>query len=118
VVGRRALVTGGSKGVGAAIVARLSESGATVIDRVGERFGALDILVNTLGGSRASSGGFAALSDEQWHDEQWHDEQWHDELNVNLLAAVRLDRGLLPAMIKAGSGVVVHVSSIQSRMPL
>ena len=112
-VGRRALVTGGSKGVGAAIVARLSESGATVIDRVGERFGALDILVNTLGGSRASSGGFAALSDEQWHDEQWH-----DELNVNLLAAVRLDRGLLPAMIKAGSGVVVHVSSIQSRMPL
>ena len=101
-------MTGGSKGVGAAIVARLSESGATVIDRVGERFGALDILVNTLGGSRASSGGFAALSDEQWHD----------ELNVNLLAAVRLDRGLLPAMIKAGSGVVVHVSSIQSRMPL
>jgi NAD(P)-dependent dehydrogenase (short-subunit alcohol dehydrogenase family) len=30
-VGRRALVTGGSKGVGAAIVARLSESGATVM---------------------------------------------------------------------------------------
>ena len=138
-VGRRALVTGGSKGVGAAIVARLSESGATVmttartmpedypapelfvaadlstpggaqtvIDRVDERFGALDILVNTVGGSHASSGGFAALSDEQWQD----------ELNVNLLAAVRLDRGLLPAMIKAGSGVVVHVSSIQRRMPL
>jgi NAD(P)-dependent dehydrogenase (short-subunit alcohol dehydrogenase family) len=79
-----------------------------VIDRVDERFGALDILVNTVGGSHASSGGFAALSDEQWQD----------ELNVNLLAAVRLDRGLLPAMIKAGSGVVVHVSSIQRRMPL
>ena len=137
--GRRALVTGGSKGVGAAIVARLTDAGATVmttartmpddypapdlfvvadvstpdgaqtvIDRVGERFGTLDILVNTVGGSRARSGGFAALSEEQWQD----------ELNLNLLSAVRLDRGLLPAMIKAGSGVVVHVSSIQRRMPL
>ena len=138
-VGRRALVTGGSKGAGAAIVARLTEGGATVmtnartmpddyptpdlfisadvstpdgaqtvIDRVGERFGTLDILVNTVGGSRASSGGFAALSDEQWDA----------ELNLNLLAAVRLDRSLLPAMIEAGSGVIVHVSSIQRRMPL
>jgi NAD(P)-dependent dehydrogenase (short-subunit alcohol dehydrogenase family) len=137
--GRRALVTGGSKGVGAAIVARLREAGATVlttartrpvndpmpdlfvaadvstrdgartvIDRVGERLGALDILVNTVGGSHASAGGFAALSDAQWQD----------ELELNLLAAVRLDRGLLPAMIEAGSGVVVHVSSIQRRMPL
>ena len=72
------------------------------------RFGVLDILVHTAGGSHAGSGGFAALSDEQWQD----------ELNLNLLAAVRLDRGLLPAMIAAGSGVIVHVSSIQRRMPL
>jgi NAD(P)-dependent dehydrogenase (short-subunit alcohol dehydrogenase family) len=137
--GRRALVTGGSKGVGAAIVARLSEAGATVlttartvpahypapdlfvaadlstpegaqtvIDRVGDRVGTLDILVNTVGGSHARAGGFAVLSDQQWHD----------ELNLNLLAAVRLDRGLLPAMIETGSGVIVHVSSIQRRMPL
>jgi NAD(P)-dependent dehydrogenase (short-subunit alcohol dehydrogenase family) len=137
--GRRALVTGGSKGVGAAIVARLREAGATVmttartmpegypspeefvaadvstpdgartvLDRVGERLGGVDILVNTVGGSHAGSGGFAALSDDHWLD----------ELNLNLLAAVRLDRGLLPAMIEAGSGAVVHVSSIQRRMPL
>ncbi|MDB5063676.1 MAG: short-chain dehydrogenase/reductase [Chloroflexi bacterium] len=137
--GRRALVTGGSKGAGAAIVARLAEAGATVmttartmpenhprpdlfiaadistsegardvIDRVSERFGALDILVNTVGGSHAASGGFAALTDEQWHD----------ELNLNLLGAVRLDRGLLPAMIEGGGGAVVHVTSIQRRMPL
>ena len=137
--GRRALVTGGTKGTGAAIVRRLAEAGATVmttartmpggypdpglfvvadistpggaqqvIHRVGVRFGVLDILVHTAGGSHAGSGGFAALSDEQWQD----------ELNLNLLAAVRLDRGLLPAMIEAGSGVIVHVSSIQRRMPL
>jgi NAD(P)-dependent dehydrogenase (short-subunit alcohol dehydrogenase family) len=137
--GRRALVTGGSKGTGAAVAARLAEGGATVmaaartmpdgypdpglfvaadistpggaqmvIDRVARRFGVLDILVHTVGGSHASSGGFAALSEEQWQD----------ELNLNLLAAVRLDRGLLPAMIETGSGVIVHVSSIQRRMPL
>jgi NAD(P)-dependent dehydrogenase (short-subunit alcohol dehydrogenase family) len=137
--GHRALVIGGSKGTGAAVAARLAEGGATVmatartmpdgypepglfvaadvstpggaqmvIDRVSRRFGVLDILVHTVGGSNAGSGGFAALSEEQWQD----------ELNLNLLAAVRLDRGLLPAMIEAGSGVIVHVSSIQRRMPL
>ena len=83
------------------------EGARTVIDRVGERFGVLDILVNTVGGSHASSGGFAALSEQQWQE----------ELNLNLLAAVRIDRVLLPAMIEAGSGVIVHVSSIQRRMP-
>jgi NAD(P)-dependent dehydrogenase (short-subunit alcohol dehydrogenase family) len=88
--GRRALVTGGSKGTGAAIAGRLTEGGATVmttartipggypdprlfmatdiatpggtqtvIDRVRERFGVLDILIHTAGGSHASSGGFA-----------------------------------------------------------
>src|ERR1700712_3163415 len=98
--GRRALVTGGSKGVGAAIVARLREAGATVMTtartmpegypspeefvaadvstpdgartvlaRVGERLGGVDILVNTVGGSHAGSGGFAALSDDHWLDE-------------------------------------------------
>lgn len=34
------------------------------------------------------------------------------------MAAVRLDRGLLPAMLKQGSGVIIHVSSIQRRLPL
>jgi NAD(P)-dependent dehydrogenase (short-subunit alcohol dehydrogenase family) len=45
-------------------------------------------------------------------------ELWSDTLELNLLAAVRLDRGLLPDMIAAGSGAIVHVASIQRRMPL
>ena len=45
------------------------------------------------------------------------DEEWQKELNVNLMAAVRLDRGLLPSMIEQGSGVIVHVSSIQRKLP-
>jgi NAD(P)-dependent dehydrogenase (short-subunit alcohol dehydrogenase family) len=55
-----------------------------------------------------SPGGFAALSDEQWQA----------ALNLNPLAAVRLDRGLLPAMIAGRSGAVGHISSIQRHMPL
>ncbi|MFD9219228.1 SDR family oxidoreductase [Streptomyces sp. NPDC060064] len=137
-VGRRALVTGGTKGVGAAIAERLGQAGATVLVTarskpddldptlfvgadlstpegaagvVGaalERLGGVDILVHNLGGSDAPSGGFAALSEDDWAK----------ELNTNLLAAVRLDRGLLPGMIEAGTGAIVHVSSIQRRMPL
>jgi len=40
------------------------------------------------------------------------------ELNWNLMAAVRLDRALLPGMIAQGAGVIVHITSIQSRLPL
>jgi NAD(P)-dependent dehydrogenase (short-subunit alcohol dehydrogenase family) len=46
------------------------------------------------------------------------EEEWERELTLNLLAAVRLDRALLPAMVAQGSGVVIHISSIQRRMPL
>lgn len=61
-----------------------------------------------LGGSSAPGGGFAALDDAQWLA----------ELNQNLMPAVRLDRALLPAMLARGSGVIVHVSSIQRLLPL
>ncbi|MEO9323492.1 SDR family oxidoreductase [Nocardioides sp. C4-1] len=136
--GRRALVTGGSKGAGRAVVARLREMGADVwtsartmpdgYDRP-DRFveadtssaegaqavaarvaghGALDILVHVVGGSTTPPGGFAAATDEHWLR----------ELNLNLLGAVRLDQALVPAMIAAGSGSVVHVGSIQRVMPL
>jgi NAD(P)-dependent dehydrogenase (short-subunit alcohol dehydrogenase family) len=46
------------------------------------------------------------------------DEMWQRELEQNLLSAVRLDRGFLPAMLKQGSGVIIHVSSIQRTLPL
>jgi NAD(P)-dependent dehydrogenase (short-subunit alcohol dehydrogenase family) len=131
---RRALVTGGTKGTGAAIARRLAEAGATVLvtarsrpDDVEEKTfvgadlstaeGAAHVVaevdarlggVNTLGGSEAPAGGFAALGEDDWTR----------ELNTNLLAAVRLDRALLPHMIAGGKGAIVHVTSIQRRMPL
>lgn len=137
--GMRALVTGGTKGVGAAVVQGLHEAGAQVMatarsvpahqtqgvfhvaadlstaegaarvaQTVLERWGGVDILVNVFGGSSAPGGGFAALDDAQWFS----------ELNHNLMPAVRLDRALLPAMLAQGSGVIVHVSSIQRQQPL
>ena len=83
------------------------EGAETVVERLlGE--GGVDILVHNVGGSDAPAGGFAALTEQHWLD----------ALNLNLLGAVRLDRGLLPGMIAAHAGAIVHVTSIQRRMPL
>ena len=70
--------------------------------------GGVEIIVHVVGGSSAQAGGFAVLDDAEWYR----------ALNQNLLPAVRLDRALLPAMIAQGSGVVIHITSIQRAMPL
>jgi NAD(P)-dependent dehydrogenase (short-subunit alcohol dehydrogenase family) len=137
--GRRALVTGGTKGVGASVVAVLRDVGvkiittarsapnalpegvhfvaadlstadgcATLAAAVAEQLGGIDIVVNVVGGSSAPAGGFAVIDDDQWSK----------ELNQNLMAAVRIDRALLPAMIEQGFGVIIHVTSIQHELPL
>jgi NAD(P)-dependent dehydrogenase (short-subunit alcohol dehydrogenase family) len=79
-----------------------------VVRQISERFGGIDILINNVGGSSAPGGGVLALSDEDWQH----------TINTNLFAAVRLDRALLPGMIAQASGVIIHVSSIQRRLPL
>ncbi|MGN7774140.1 SDR family oxidoreductase [Phyllobacterium sp. 22552] len=136
--GRRALITGGTSGAGAATVALFKDLGArlltsartkpadfsgaafveadlttqtgvqTVVDAVHRELGGLDILVNVLGGSSAPSGGFAVLTDKEWDK----------EFNLNFFPAVRLDRALIPGMVAQGSGVVIHVTSIQRNLPL
>lgn len=136
--GRKALVTASTQGTGAAIARQLRREGAevwttarsapehiperahfiaadltevdgiaTVVDHV-VTAGGIEILVHVLGGSDTPAGGFAAIDDEHWEA----------ELNRNLLAAVRLDREIVPTMIAAGRGAIVHISSIQRKMPL
>jgi NAD(P)-dependent dehydrogenase (short-subunit alcohol dehydrogenase family) len=80
----------------------------SVADAVRRRLGGIDVIVNVLGGSSAHAGGFAALGDDEWQK----------ELDQNLMPAVRLDRALLPSMIEQGSGVIIHVTSIQHELPL
>ncbi len=134
----RALVTGGTQGVGTAVVQSLREAGAHIAaaarhvppDEAGVHYiaadlssaagcamlaeqtlshlGGIDAVVHVLGGSSAPSGGFAALDDDIWAA----------ELALNLMAAVRLDRALLPTLLAQGSGVVIHVTSIQHDLPL
>jgi len=136
--GKRVLVTGGTKGMGRAIVALMQARGAQVFTTAREASGELppgvafiradlgtregtdavadsilasggvDILVNNVGGSTAPGGGALALTDQLWED----------ALQSNLLAAVRLDRVLLPAMLNQGTGVIIHISSIQRSLPL
>jgi NAD(P)-dependent dehydrogenase (short-subunit alcohol dehydrogenase family) len=134
---KRVLVTGGTKGAGRAIADRFRRGGATVIitarsapdnkidnfiqadlsiaagtskviDEILNRFRGIDIIIHNVGGSSAPPGGFITVSDELW-------QQAFDE---NLYPAVRLDRGLLPSMIERGSGVIIHISSIQRTLPL
>jgi hypothetical protein len=137
--GLRALVTGGTQGIGAAVVSQLHAAGATVLttarnrlaelpegvmfaaadittadgcaavaQAVRENLGGVDVIVHVVGGSSAPAGGFAVLDDEQWSL----------ALDLNLLAPVRLDRMLLSGMLERGSGVIIHITSIQDRLPL
>jgi NAD(P)-dependent dehydrogenase (short-subunit alcohol dehydrogenase family) len=132
--GCRALVTGGTKGIGEAVAVRLREAGAKVLttarttpddlgpqdlfvaanittaqgctavaDAVMEQLGGIDIVIHVVGGSSAPPGGFAVLNDDEWQR----------ALDLNLFPAVRLDRALLPKMLDQGSGVIIHITSIQ-----
>jgi NAD(P)-dependent dehydrogenase (short-subunit alcohol dehydrogenase family) len=80
----------------------------TAARAVNDRLGGVDIIVHVLGGSSAPAGGFAVLDDAEWQR----------ALDLNLLAAVRLDRLLVPGMLAQGFGAIVHVTSIQRQLPL
>ena len=138
-IGKNVVVTGGTKGAGAATLQRFLKGGAKVITAArGERpdfvpeesFVRADLstpggvsafaaaiqerlgtvdIIAHLLGGSSSPGGGFAALDEG---------HWAEELNLNLLSAVRLDRALVPAMIERGSGVIVHTASIQRTLPL
>ena len=136
---RRALVTGGTQGIGLAVVTRFREEGVRVLttarttpaDRPDpDLFVAADVataegcaivadavherlggvdIIVHVVGDSSAPAGGFAVLD---------DEQWHRALNQNLFSAVRLDRALLPGMLDQGAGVIIHITSIQRQLPL
>jgi len=137
--GRTAVVTGGSKGIGAAITARLAGAGATVLTTAraapavlpaGVRFVAADVStaagVDTVAGAaRDQLGDVDIVVHVVGGSDQvpggavaTNDATWQHSMDMNLMSAVRLDRALLPAMLARGRGAIVHVTSLQRTTPL
>lgn len=135
--GARAVVTGGTRGIGAATVRRLVSAGAHVVavarNRAAVQAGVHLVTadLNTPGGVEQAAataldllGGIDVLIDNAGHNTQVPegvlaatDEDWLANLDANLMSTVRLDRALVPSMTARGHGVVVHVSSNAARYP-
>ncbi len=145
--GQVALVTAASKGLGRATAAQLAAEGARVmissrgeeqlaetaaqiaeatgaevgycpadvsaaadvrrlLEETQRRFGGVDVLVSNAGGPPA--GRFDDLDDEAWQA----------AFELNLLSAVRLIRGVLPAMRSKSYGRIVNIASSSVKQPL
>lgn len=131
--GRTALVTGGAKGVGRAIVALLQHSGAEVcvwdrsdvtiegvvaervdvksqaaigaaLERTMGRWPRIDVLVNDAG----YLGRAQAFVDHPAAD-------WHRIVAVNLIGTLQVTQAVLPHMIRAGGGRIVNFASLAGK---
>jgi len=121
---RRALVTGGASGLGAATAERLRADGLEVItlDRAGDvderidvtdgaavddltaRVGPVDVLVNSAGIVGPNRDLVATELDE-----------WRATLEVNVIGTVAMMRTFLPGMVDAGWGRVVNIASMAGK---
>jgi NAD(P)-dependent dehydrogenase (short-subunit alcohol dehydrogenase family) len=130
--GRRAMVTGGSRGIGAAVAQRLLDAGATVAVTARSRHadtptGATFIEgdLSTEAGAKAvgakalaALGGLDILVNNAGgtrvylpNSEAIPDAEWVESLNLNFLSAVRLTYAVLPALREATSASILNVSA-------
>jgi NAD(P)-dependent dehydrogenase (short-subunit alcohol dehydrogenase family) len=136
--GKTAVITGGTKGIGAATVARFVAGGARVVTsgrslpanqpdgvefviadvstldgvnhlarRAKEVLGGIDIIINNAGATTPRLGGVLDIDDAEWLK----------DLNINFLAAVRLNAALLPGLYERGRGSIVNISSAVTLSP-
>lgn len=137
--GKIALVTGGTKGIGKAVVKRLQQAGATVIVTARNQPDEQDATYTFIAADLSRAEGVckvANIINEQFGHidilinnmgantypgggfSTLTDEDWNQALQVNLLSSVRLDRALLPKMLEQKSGVIIHISSTSSQFPI
>ena len=131
-VGRRVLVTGGSRGIGAAVAQRLMDAGAKVVvtsrnrheqTPQGSIFIAGDLLtkagaeaigkeaLKTLGGLDILVNSAGAARVHLPNLAAIPDEEWIDSINANFMSAVRMTASVLTALQASKSASIVNVSS-------
>jgi NAD(P)-dependent dehydrogenase (short-subunit alcohol dehydrogenase family) len=82
-------------------------AGDALVQAALDRFGAIDVLVNCLGGVALQFDGFQAIDDAAWLE----------AFELNLFAMVRLTRAAIPHLRSSGHGAIVNIASDLARQP-